>query len=151
MQSQAENLPRHAGVPLGPRAAAPCWYAYRSWIEQSFKVIKSGGWNWESTRITEPDRAQRQWVALAVATLWLIEVGGVGETEPRPETLPPLPPPRPGRPRPHRLFRLGWGLIMAGIVRGKIPQGRFVPEDWPQPETIPESNEHEFCSQMTYP
>ena len=136
---------------LGPGAAAPCWYAYRSWIEQSFKVLKSGGWDWEATRITAPDRAERQWVVLAVATLWLIEVGGAAEAEPRPETVPPLPKPRPRRPRPYRLFRVGLGLIVAGILSGHIPTGRFVPEDWPQPEPIPEISEHEFRSQMTYP
>ena len=139
-------------------SASACWYAYRSWIEQGYKVIKSGGWDWEATRITDPGRAERQWVALALATLWLIEVGGVAEAEPRAETLPPLPPqrergggPRPGRPRPHRLFRLGLGLVLAGIVKGQVPSGRFVPEAWPPPEPVAEITEQEFCSQMTYP
>ena len=139
---------------LGPAAAAPCWYAYRSWIEQGFKVIKSGGWDWESTRLTAPDRAERQWVVLALATLWLIEVGGAAETGPRAETIPPLPKPQAGgapSKRPYRLFRLGLGLLLAAIVRGQILQGRFVPEEWPQPQPVPEINEHEFCSQLTYP
>jgi len=136
---------------LGPYAAAPCWYAWRSWIEQSFKVIKSGGWDWEATRITAPDRAERQWLVLAVATLWLIEVGGVADGERRPETVPPWPKPRRPQPRPHRLFRVGLGLIVVGILTGRIPQGQFVPEEWPQPEPIPTISEHEFHSQMTYP
>jgi hypothetical protein len=136
---------------LGPAAAAPCWYAWRAWVEQGFKVIKSGGWDWEATRVTAPDRAARQWVALAVATLWLIEVGGLGECEPRPETVPPLPGPRPARPRHDRLFRVGLGLIVAGIVTGRLPIGRFAPEDWPEPQPPPEISEHEFYSQMTYP
>jgi DDE family transposase len=136
---------------LGPSAASPCWYAYRSWIEQGFKVIKSGGWNWEATRITAPDRAARQWVALAVATLWLIEVGGLAEAEPRPETVPPWPKRRPGQPRPYRLFRVGLGLILAGIVSGRVPCGRFVPEAWPAPQPVSEISEHEFRPQMTYP
>jgi hypothetical protein len=130
---------------LAPGAAAPCWYAYRSWIEQGFKVVKSGGWDWEATRITAPDRAERQWVALAVATLWLIEVGGLAEGEPRPETVPPLPRPGPGRPRPYRLFRLGLGLVVAGILAGRVPVGRFIPERWPEPQPIPEISEHEFA------
>jgi hypothetical protein len=136
---------------LAPGAADPCWYAYRSWVEQGFKVIKSGGWDWEATRITAPDRAARQWVALAVATLWLIEVGGLAECEPRAETVPPLPRPRPDRPRRDRVFRVGLGRIVAGIIAGRLPVGRFVPEPWPRPQRVPEITEHEFCSQMTYP
>lgn len=116
-------------------------------------MLKSGGWNWEATRITAPDRAARQWAALAVATLWLIEVGGLAECEPRPETVPPLPPPRASHPRVRRirLFRLGLGLILAGIITGHVPSGRFVPEAWPVPQPVPEISEHEFLSQMTYP
>ncbi len=142
---------------LGPQAAAPCWYAYRSWIEQGFKVIKSGGWDWEATRITAPDRAARQWVVLAVATLWLIEVGGVAEAEQRTETIPPWPKGQEERAQPqrrrrrHRLFGVGLGLLIAGIVSGQLPPGRFIPEPWPPPEPVPEIGEHEFCSQMTYP
>jgi hypothetical protein len=136
---------------LAPGAAAPCWYAWRSWVEQGFKVIKSGGWDWEATRLTAPDRAERVWVALALATLWLIEVGGAAECEPRAETVPPWPKPRPGRPRPLRLFRVGLVLILAGIVAGRLPVGRFVPEDWPGPQQVPPMSEHEFLSQMTYP
>src|SRR6185436_17484532 len=52
--------------------ADPCWYALRSWIEQGFKVIKSGGWQWQRTRMTDPSRAERLWVAVAVATVWLV-------------------------------------------------------------------------------
>jgi hypothetical protein len=134
----------------GP-AAAPCWYAYRSWAEQGFKVLKAGGWDWEATRITAPDRAERQGLAPAVATPWLIEVGGLAEGEPRPETVPPLPTPRAGPARWARLFRVGLGLIVAGVIRGQVPVGRFVPEAWPAPQPVPEISEDEFCSQLTYP
>jgi hypothetical protein len=136
---------------LPPGAASPCWYAFRSWIEQGFKVLKSGGWNWERSRITAPDRAARQWVVLALATLWLIEAGGLSETEPRAETVPPWPAPcgRRPRPRPHRLFQLGLGLIVAALLQGRLPTGRFVPEPWPEPQPTPEITEPEFCSQMT--
>jgi hypothetical protein len=139
---------------LAPGAADPCWYAFRSWIEQGFKVIKAGGWDWEATRVTAADRAARQWLALAVATLWLVEVGGVAESEPRAETVPPLPrlpkPPR-GQVRVHRLFRLGLGLILAGIITGRVPVGRFTPDRWPEPHPPPEISEYEFVAGMTYP
>ncbi len=133
---------------LAPPAATPCWYAFRSWIEQGFKVLKSGGWNWEKTRITDPQRAARQWVVLAVATLWLIEVGGLSEFETRPETVPPLPKPRV---RHARLFRVGLGVILASLLRGRLPEGRFEPEPWPVPEPIPEVSEQEFHAARDLP
>lgn len=139
---------------LAPGAADPCWYAFRSWIEQGFKVIKAGGWDWEATRITAPDRAARQWVVLAVATLWLVEVGGLAESEPRAETVPPLPrlpkPPR-GQARVHRLFRVGLGIILGGIITGRVPVGRFTPDPWPAPRPSPEITEQEFVAGLTYP
>jgi hypothetical protein len=138
---------------LEPRAAHPCWYAFRSWIEQGFKVLKSGGWDWEATRITAPDRAARQWVVLAVATLWLIEVGGLSEFEEREETVPPLPKPRAavGTKRPARLFRVGLGMILASLLQGQAPRGRFVPEAWPAPESIPKMSEQEFHAATDLP
>ena len=129
--------------------ADPCWYALRSWIEQSFKVIKSGGWNWQRTRMTEADRAERLWVVVAVATLWLVEVGGLSEFEPRSETVPPLG--RSGGARRHRLFRIGLAVIGAGLLAGELRTGRFDPEPWPTPILIPTISENEFSSQMTYP
>jgi hypothetical protein len=116
-------------------------------------VLKAGGWDWESTRITAPDRAARQWVVLAVATLWLVEVGGLAESEPRAETVPPLPklpkPPR-GQARVHRLFRVGLGLILAGIITGRVPVGRFTPDPWPTPVPVPVLTEEEFIAGLTY-
>jgi hypothetical protein len=134
---------------LPPGAADPCWYAWRSWIEQGFKVLKRGGWQWQRTRMTHPERAERLWVAVAAATLWLVEVGGLAEGEPRPETIPPFRPA--GRPRIHRLFRIGLGLILAGLLAGAVVTGRFAPEPWPEPVPIPHLSESEFMAQMTYP
>lgn len=88
---------------------------------------------------------------LAVAALWLVEVGGLAEFEPRPETVPRLPKPPAGRPRVDRLFRLGLGLIPAGLLAGYAPVGQFAPAMWPTPEPIPEISEQQFCSDMTYP
>jgi hypothetical protein len=129
--------------------ADPCWYALRSWIEQGFKVIKSGGWQWQRTRMGHPDRAERLWAVVAVATVWLVEVGGLAEFEPRPETIPPLG--RSDRPRVHRVFRVGVAVILAGLLAGEARSGRFVPEPWPTPVPIPTINEEQFRSQMTYP
>ena len=35
-----------------PQAADACGYGLRAWIEQGFKRIKSGGWQWQYTRMT---------------------------------------------------------------------------------------------------
>jgi hypothetical protein len=134
---------------LPPGAADPCWYALRSWIEQGFKVIKSGGWQWQRTRMSHPDRAERLWVAVSLATLWLVEVGGLAELEPRAETVPPLG--RLDRPRVHRLFRVGLAVILAGLLGGQVRAGRFVPEPWPEPIPIPPITEELFHSHLTYP
>ena len=130
-------------------AADPCWYALRSWVEQGFKVIKSGGWQWQRARIAHPDRAERVWAALAVATLWPVEVDGLAEFEPRAETVPPFRPP--AGPRTHRLFRVGLGLILAGLMAGEVRSGRFAPEPWPNTVPIPAVTEDEFMAQSTYP
>jgi len=130
---------------LPPSAADPAWYAYRAWVEQGFKVAKSAGWQWQRSRMTDPARAERLWAAVAVATLWLLEVGGAAEAAVPPETLPAV--------RRHRVFRRGLALILAALLRGEPPPGgRFVPEDWPEPaRDIPPSTEDEFIQNHTYP
>src|SRR5712692_7804883 len=60
---------------LAPDASTACWYGLRAWIEQGFKITKRGGWQWQRTRMTDPERAARLWEAVAVATLWLLSVG----------------------------------------------------------------------------
>lgn len=116
---------------LAPEAADAAWYGWRSWIEQSFKVIKSGGWQWQRTRMEDPERAGRLWAALALATLWLLEVGGEAEASIRPETVPPWKAPA----RRHAVFQQGLAAIRAAWVGGWPPEGRFVPEPWPEPTT----------------
>lgn len=138
---------------LPPGAADPCWYAFRSWIEQGFKVLKSGGWDWEASRVTAPDRAARQWVALAVATVWLIEAGGLadGAAPGTVSRLPRLPRPPRGRPRVHRLFTVGLGIILAGLLAGVAVVGRFVQDAWPAPEPIPNMTEDDFIARHDLP
>ena len=115
------------------------WYALRTWCEQGFKVYKRGGWQWQQTRMTDPDRAARLWLALAVATLWMVSVGS--EVEVSPEIgAPDLPDLRPilglraGRIRPRRtrLVRLGWLWVLVRLIDAAplpLPQ-RLVPEPW---------------------
>jgi hypothetical protein len=125
---------------LAPTAGEACWYGLRAWIEQGFKIIKRGGWQWQRTRMTDPARAARLWLAVAVATLWLLSVGGAAEERIPVGTLPLLPaqlwsPHRPRRATCLRLvsvFRHGWTLILAALLnQQRLPLGRFVPEPWP--------------------
>jgi Transposase DDE domain len=117
---------------LDPAAADPAWYAWRMWIEQGFKVVKSGAWQWQRTRMTDPGRAERLWAVLAVATLWMAELGGGGPARP------------PQLPRPLRLVRAGLVLLAAALLRHEpLPQGRWLPHDWPardwQPDPLTEA------------
>jgi hypothetical protein len=51
---------------LPPEASEAGWYGLRAWIEQQFKCIKRAGWQWQRTRMTQPERAARLWLAVAV-------------------------------------------------------------------------------------
>jgi hypothetical protein len=62
---------------LSPEASDAGWYGLRAWIEHGFKITKRAGWQWHRTRMHDPDRTARLW--LAVATLWLLSVGGAAD------------------------------------------------------------------------
>jgi len=126
---------------LAPSAGDACWYGLRAWIEQGFKITKRGGWQWQRTRMSDPQRAARLWLAVAVATLWLLSVGGMVEETIPVSTLLPLPAdglPGPRLRRATRLrlvsvFRQGWITILVALFnQRRLPLGRFVPEPWPQ-------------------
>jgi hypothetical protein len=132
-------------------AADPLWYAFRSWIEQGFRLAKRGGWQWQRTRMSDPPRAERVWAAVAVATVWVVQVGGLGEHEERAETIPPLSvgraerSNRPGdRRRRVRVSVRGRAGILAGLLNGRLRTGRFIPEPWPAVRRIPSLTEAEF-------
>lgn len=77
---------------LPPEAADACWYRVRRWIECGFKDTKRGGWHGEQTKMTDPARAARLWLAIAVVTLWVLSAGSAAEEELGPaSTLPDLP------------------------------------------------------------
>jgi hypothetical protein len=120
---------------VSPQAADACWYGLRAWIEQGFKKIKRGGWQWQYTRMTDPERAARFWLAIAIATWWLLAVGGEAEAAIPVATFPTVP----GSPRRQGhgwrlvgVFRHGWSLIIAAIVNHQpLPIGHGCPEPWP--------------------
>jgi len=121
---------------LPPEAAEVCWYGLRAWIEQGFKRIKRGGWQWQYTRMADPARAERLWLAVAIATWWLLSAGGEAEDGVPAETLGPVPrTQRSRRPRWRLIavFRRGWNLILAALLRGRrLPVGQGRPEAWPR-------------------
>lgn len=51
-------------------------YAQRNWQEQSFRDLKSGGWQWGASRIRHPDHMDRLLVVLVVAYAWILALGG---------------------------------------------------------------------------
>ena len=126
---------------LPPEACQASWYGLRAWCEQGFKCTKRGGWQWQYTRMSDPTRAARLWLALAIATLWVVSVGSDLEVGPSAEQTE-LPDLRSilgiaahrARPRRTRTFRLGclW-LLVQHITHHCLPMPqRLAPEPWPE-------------------
>lgn len=139
---------------LAPQQAQVCWYTMRAWIECDFKDTKRGGWQWQQTQISDPARAERFWLALAVATLWVVSVGGAVDANLPASSLDPLPISdrvrcrTAGRSQPRQLscFRQGRLEILAALLAGtQIPLGRFFPEPWPDSLLV------KVRSKKTYP
>lgn len=99
--------------------------------------------------MTDPARAARLWLAVAVATLWLLAIGGEADPSVPESTLldvsAALPDPAAdnrGGPPPSRsrrrvsLFRRGWVCWLVTLINGDpLPLGRFIPEPWPRSPT----------------
>jgi hypothetical protein len=125
---------------LSPEASDAGWYGLRAWIEQGFQIVKRAGWQWHRTRMTDPARAARLWLAVAVATLWLLSVGGATDETIPASTLLDVTGLCPERPRSRRatrlrlvsVFRQGWVALLVALLRQEpLPEGHFVPEPWP--------------------
>jgi hypothetical protein len=129
---------------LPPEASEAGWYGLRAWIEQQFKCIKRSGWQWQRTRMTQPERAARLWLAVAVATLWLLSVGGAAEEAIPASTLLDVTAVLGHQRRQRRatrlrlvsIFRRGWITILVALLRQTpLPLGTLLPEPWPQVAT----------------
>ncbi len=125
---------------LAPEQATAVWYGMRTWIEGGFKDTKRGGWHWHQTKMIDPARAERLWLAIAVATLWVVSVGGEVDANLPVSSLEALPQTHvarrkaTGRSRPRMLscFARGILTIVGALIRGDgLLLGRFVPEPWP--------------------
>jgi hypothetical protein len=124
---------------LPPQTAQIAWYGMRMWIERGFKHIKRAGWHWEQTKITEPDRVERLWLVMSVATLWVLALGSAAEDALPPSSLDALPlthiartkPRRTSRPRLLGCFKRGICTLLVALVTGKpLPLPFFAPEPW---------------------
>lgn len=108
---------------LSPEVAQLSWYAMRAWIECGFKDFKRGGWHWEQTKMTRPERAERLWFVMAVATLWVLSVGGEADAQ-RVALAPAATPPR-----ALSCFSQGLNRIQVACDRNEpLPYGRFIPD-----------------------
>lgn len=131
---------------LDEKGANAAWYQMRFWIEDEYKDHKSGGWGWEQTKMTDPERAERQWLARAVAMHMAVLIGGQEEAAEqerqrraankrkgkRPVGRPPKPVCRP-RGREQSVLMAGQQSIQAAVARGEeIPVGHVVTEEWPK-------------------
>jgi Transposase DDE domain len=118
---------------LAPHRAEASWYGLRGWIEQGFKDSKRGGWRWQHTRMEDPGRAERLWLAIAVATLWLLRVGGSAESQQARANICQY----------ELICQECWGrssvfarghreIVMALLKHGRLPLGQWLPEPWPE-------------------
>ena len=108
------------------------WYRFRSWIECSYRDVKSDGWQWHKTRLRNPDRAERHWLAMAVALLWMVTLGGeqesissdekIGDRQKLPELIPT---------RQISCFLNGLLTVVAQLLTGQsVTLGRLLPNSF---------------------
>ncbi|OLT58055.1 hypothetical protein [Moorena bouillonii] len=125
--------------------------------------IKRGGKGSHHTKMNDPGqkatlrerRAERLWLAIAVATLFLVSIGGEAEANLPASSLPPLDDEmsssaqtkeNPSIPEKQILllktnptrflscFRRGFLRILASAIKGMpLPTGRFIPDFSPAP------------------
>lgn len=133
------RLPGYARALWAPAAAGP-WalvtnegaltgeeYARRSWQEQTFRDLKSGGWQWHTSRIRRPDHVARLLVLLALAYAWLLALGSQAVAAQRAQPLLR----RAGGP-PRRfwsLFKEGLRYFVEVVQRSTVCRGLgFIPD-----------------------
>ncbi len=122
---------------LAPRAVHHSWYGLRMWIELGFRALKSMGWQWHTTRRTDPERVARYWLVLAVTTLWVVGCGTwvddaerLGRTPDRVRVPPELP--MPAGSRVVSLFQRGLSAL-----RRQLGHGRIWQRLWLRPTALP--------------
>ena len=61
---------------LLPGQAQAAWYQMRLWIEDEYQDHQRGGFHWEHTKMRDPGRAERLYLAMAVTMQIAVMVGG---------------------------------------------------------------------------
>jgi|SRR5215470_13258987 len=96
--------------------------------------------------MVDPERAERFWLAIAVATLWAVSVGGEVDATLPASSLEALPQTHVARrtatsrsrPRMLSCFARGILTIVGMLIRGDgLVLGRFIPQPWPTRPSVP--------------
>jgi len=137
------DQPIWVATDLAPEAGEPLWYTLRFWIERGYFHIKSGGLDWQMTRMTDPERAERLWLVMAVASVLLLRQGDACDVDqqlPRTtaeqdrgqnQTNAPESSPRPTR-RILSVFTAGMLLVNLALLTDQpLPAATLTPEPWP--------------------
>ena len=143
---------------LAPSEVHGAWYRLRSWIEGGFKDYKRGQWGWHHTKMLDPQRAERLWLVLAVATLWAVGVGSQAESSCPLKHLEQLPPKHVARRTAGSESKEPRGRELSCLTRGRLcllaslwlgegwPPAALWPERWPQhvppARRLPAAKEH---------
>lgn len=115
---------------LPPDEAEAWWYGLRSHIERGFRDTKRGLFQWHRARVTDPARAERQWLILALATLRLTAIGAQA-TPSLPERGLPVTT-TPSSPQRLSLLRRGMVIMLAALVLSlSWPQHGLQHHLWP--------------------
>lgn len=126
---------------LPPTVADVAWYSLRAWIACSDTDMKRGGWHGEQPKMTNPRRAERRWLAMALATLWVVSVGGHAEATRPAISLTALPETQIARrratrrrlPRSLSCIHRGRLLLVAALIHGHaLASMPLLPDAWPK-------------------
>jgi len=109
-------------------------------MAQEFKTRKSGFWQWQYSRITDPARAERVWLPIALCTFTFLSIGDAVEQD---DALPiwGTSIPALARPRALRLVRLGYLALRAAQAADRpLPRTALLSPDpwldWPLPVSM---------------
>ena len=90
------------------------WYSLRRWEELACRDCKAYGWQWQRSRVWRAERANVLWVVLALADVWMLNLGTqVAHTARLRRELT-----RGGQPR-FSLFTLGLRLLRRRLLLGR--------------------------------
>jgi hypothetical protein len=99
-------------------------YALRTWVECGFKDLKRGGFRWEQSKITQPERLERLLFIIALALFSQVRQGSALQDELLADhDCPPL-----------SCSTLGWlATLVAAIRQCPLPFAFFSPYSFPFP------------------